>query len=725
MPAAPVPVPARSPRPRWKLAIAAALLLAGAARGAALVPGDILVTDSTGSTPSNSRLVQINPGNGATTVLSSAGFLLNPIGVAVDPIGRAFVNNVGSRLVVRIEPTAVLPAPVQAAVGALSNPRGIVLDPGGDAFITNPTTDEITRIDTVTGAGSAASASGLIQFPTGLVRDPNGDLVVADSGTGGSRILRINPQTGAQTQLAGAPPPPLPSNSLPFMVLRDIEIDPAADCSTPQACSFLVIDSGARKVFTVDATIAYDPLHPNTNVTEWAACPGFLSPRGIAVEAGGSVLVSDFTAKKVFRIQQSPVPRVCSELATRSALLGPWDVDVVGPLSPFVPGNLLVAGGTDNHVYRVNPGTNAITDAWPSLSFTVPVAVTRELNGNYLVLEDDVLEDRIVRVDSNGVKTTVSHFPEPVELVGIVVQADGEILVTDRENDQLVGVDPGTGVQTVVDDAEGTADQFLVNPAGLALDINGTVLVAIGGDTTTNPAIPGGVIRVNPFTGSAFVVSVDPLFGKPVGVALDSNGDYVIADEGKDTVWRFRASTPLNPILYPVSISSDITSLRGIAVDVNRSVLVTNQGAKEILRLDAVTGAPSEIAPAAVFADIRGLALDQVPSPPILDSDLDTILESQDNCRSVANTNQIDTNHDGYGNRCDADYDDSGGVNALDFGLLRNAYLTSAGAPAYDEDIDADSDGVIGSKDFSVLKNSFLEPPGPSGLACAGTIPCP
>ena len=721
MPVSPVPIPALRPRPRWKLAIAAALLLAGAAWGAApLVPGDILVTDSTGSNPTDSRLVQINAGNGATSLLSSAGFLLNPIGVAVDSDGRAFVSNVGSRLVVRIEPAALSPAPVQAAIGALSNPRGIVLEPGGDAFITNPTTDEIVRMDTVTGASTAATANGLIHFPAGLVREPSGDLVVADSGTiTGSRILRVHPQDGAQTQLAGAPPNA--SESLPFMVLRDIEIDPAADCSTPQACSFLVIDSGARKVFRVDATVAYDPLHPNANVTEWAACPGFLSPRGIAVEATGFVLVSDFTAKKVFRINPAP-PRLCTELATGSALLGPWDVDVVGPLSPFVPGNLLVAGGSANQVYRVNPGTNTSVPVWPALSFTNPAAVTRDLNGDYLVLEDN----RILRVSPDGLQTTVvSTFPEPVELVGIVVQESGVILVTDRENDQLVRVDPGTGVRTVVEDAEGTAAELLVNPAGLALDINGTVLVATGGDTTTNPAIPGGIIRVNPSSGSAFVVSVDSQFDKPVGVALDSNGDYLIADEGNDTVWRFRTSTPENTILYPVSIGNDITSLRGIAVDANRSVLVTNQGAKEILRLDAVTGAPSEIAPAAAFADIRGLALDQIPVPPPLDSDLDTILESQDNCRSIANTNQIDTNHDGYGNRCDADYNDNGGVDASDFTLFRNAYLTALGDPGYDEDIDADSDGVIGSKDFSVFRNLFLKPPGPSGLACAGTIPCP
>jgi hypothetical protein len=253
------------------------------------------------------------PRTGAATELASAGFPLNPIGVDVDLDGFAFVK--------RRQPAGGpdrarrgLAGARAGLISALPNVRGIVLDPGGDAFVSSPTTDEIIRVDTVTGTSAPASAHGLIH-PTGLVRDPNGDLVVADSGAGGSRILRVDPQNGSQTQLAGDPPPPgpVPAPQVParFEVLRDIEIDPAADCNTPQACSYLVIDSGARKVFRVDAAIAYDPAHPDANISDWAACAGFQSPRGIAVDGNGDVLVSDFAARKVFKINKTSL--VCSE----------------------------------------------------------------------------------------------------------------------------------------------------------------------------------------------------------------------------------------------------------------------------------------------------------------------------------------------------------------------------------------------------------------------------
>jgi hypothetical protein len=74
------------------------------------------------------------------------------------------------------------------------------------------------------------------------------------------------------------------------------------------------------------------------------------------------------------------------------------------------------------------------------------------------------------------------------------------------------------------------------------------------------------------------------------------------------------------------------------------------------------------------------------------DTDGDGMVDIGDNCRLTANALQQDANLDGFGNICDADMNSSGTVTTADFGLLR-ARLGTA--------------------------------PGPSGLACAGTIPCP
>ena len=94
-------------------------------------------------------------------------------------------------------------------------------------------------------------------------------------------------------------------------------------------------------------------------------------------------------------------------------------------------------------------------------------------------------------------------------------------------------------------------------------------------------------------------------------------------------------------------------------------------------------------------------------------------------CRALANANQRDTNQDGFGNLCDADYDDDGVSGISDYGILLTSYGRVTGDPLYDPDVDANGDGAVGMQDYGMFLGAFTHSPGPSGLACAGTIPCP
>jgi streptogramin lyase len=762
MPFAPACAALRARRPRWRALIAAGVLASGSAGGAALEPGDILVTDF-----SADKVFVVDPDTGSPTDVGSSAFLNAPVGVAVRNDGFAFVTNVSSQLVVRVDPGALPPSPVHVLISAFMNPRGIAIDPTGDLFVSSPSTDQILRVDSVTGVATPVAGSGILLFPSGLVREPNGTLVIADGSTIGPKVLRVDPQTGIQT--------PLAAGGL-LRVPRDVEVDPSADCSSPDACSLLVIDSGsttapaaAPSVIRIDATLPFNADQPLANQTSWAACPEFQSPRGIAVEADGDVLVSDFSAKQVFVIHPTPPPRVCIPLIPASPLVGPWDVAVVPILTPFDPGDLLVAGGTADQVYRVDPGDGTSVPIWPGLGFDDPVAVIRAPSNDYFVLEKSTIQ----RVTAGGVKTLVATVTPSlpadvaVDLTGIVVDANGELLVTDKANDRLLRVFPGTGQVIVIADDDADPSAPLGAPAGLALDRNGTALIANRGDTADTPPVPTGIVRVNPSSGTASAVSNDVQFGELVGVVLDTNGDYLFSDLGNDRVWRLRASTPNNPLLFPVSVGNDTTSLRGLLVDLNRSLVVSNQGAKEILRLDPPSGVQTEVAPVPVFSDIRGIALDLAASPPVLDSDGDGTPESTDNCPELANpdqldsdvdgrgdvcdddddgdgiadlsdncsllatTDQTDSNQDGFGNRCDADYASAVSqtlgdllVSAPDFIRFKAAFGSSSGQAAYSAEIDSNSDGAIGAADFLLFKASFQKAPGPSGLVCKGTIPC-
>ena len=107
------------------------------------------------------------------------------------------------------------------------------------------------------------------------------------------------------------------------------------------------------------------------------------------------------------------------------------------------------------------------------------------------------------------------------------------------------------------------------------------------------------------------------------------------------------------------------------------------------------------------------------------DADGDGILGASDDCRLAPNPEQLDSDRDGYGNACDADYDGDGRVGLRDFLTLGRAWGATTGSPAYVAAHDADGDGPIGLPELLLLGRAFGGPPGPSGLACAGSAPCP
>ena len=92
----------------------------------------------------------------------------------------------------------------------------------------------------------------------------------------------------------------------------------------------------------------------------------------------------------------------------------------------------------------------------------------------------------------------------------------------------------------------------------------------------------------------------------------------------------------------------------------------------------------------------------------VKDSDSDSVGDDVDNCTDVANPAQRDTDGDGFGNRCDADFNNDGIVNAIDLGLFR---LGFGGA---DPNLDFDGDGMINAVDLGILRTLFHAPPGPS-----------
>ena len=113
----------------------------------------------------------------------------------------------------------------------------------------------------------------------------------------------------------------------------------------------------------------------------------------------------------------------------------------------------------------------------------------------------------------------------------------------------------------------------------------------------------------------------------------------------------------------------------------------------------------------AVFAPAADVSRSFLVLDASQDSDGDGVPDVLDNCTLALNPDQIDVDGDGFGNQCDADFNNDCIVNALDLGQLKQKFFTS------DPLVDMNGDGVVNALELGLLKQAFFEPPGPSGTA--------
>ena len=559
----------------------------------------------------------LNPGSADGT--GSAAQFYYPTGVAVDINGNVYVADNGNYTIRKVTPAGVVTtlAGLAGSQGGANgtgsgarfyDPYGVAVDINGNVYVTDRGNYAIRKVTpggvvtTPAGlAGSAGSADGTgsnarFNYPSGVAVDTNGNVYVADQDN--STIRKVTP-AGVVTTLAGlagnAGSADGTNSAAQFSFPSGVAVDTNGNVYVADKDNYTI-----RKV---------TPVGTNWVVTTRAGLAGsagsadgtgsaarFKFPRGVAVNRAGIVYVADTDNHTIRKMTSAGVVTTLAGLASSSG-----SADGTGSAARFYDpygvatdrvGNVYVAD-TDNHTIRkvtpagvvttlaglaLNPGSADGTGS--AAQFFYPDGVAVDSAGNVYVA--DLANDAIRKVTPAGVVTTLAglagsqggadgtgsaaQFYDPSS---VAVDPNGNLYVADRGNDTIRKVTP-VGTNWVVTTLAGLAGTFgsadgigsaalFSYPSGVAVDTNGNVYVADQDNHTIRKVMPGGVVTtlagLAGIQGSADGTGSAAQFSYPTGVAVDTNGNLYVTDNGNSTIRK----------VTPVGTNWVVTTLAGLA----------------------------------------------------------------------------------------------------------------------------------------------------------------
>jgi sugar lactone lactonase YvrE len=266
------------------------------------------------------------------------------------------------------------------------------------------------------------------------------------------------------------------------------------------------------------------------------------------------------------------------------------------------PGDLVVSESVTGQIDKVNPKSGAVTpisnntisnNAGGEQDFAFPFGLAFAGNGDIFVADRDAFDGHggVIRVNpTTGAQSAVSSNAISMAAGGAAVFNDpgallrrkhGKLFVTDFGAPNLARVDVQTGKATVV-----SADNKLSEPWGLLGDGKSVLAAdsnAFGGD--------GGVIRVNPGSGSQQKVSSKGKFREPYSLVHAPNDKLYVSDanafSGDGGVIRVN---PDNGKQTNVASAGHFRDPGGMAKEADGKLVIADYGIGGVIRLNPATG---------------------------------------------------------------------------------------------------------------------------------------
>ena len=532
-------------------------------------------------------------GDGNVDGTGSSARFSNPMGVAVDTSGNAYVADHDNNTLRKITFGGVVTtlAGLASSSGSTDgtgsaarflNPFGVAVDASGNVYVTdqgNHTLRKVTPSGVVTTlaglAGSTGSSDGTgsaarFNSPSGVAVDASGNVYIADQN---NHTIRKVTSGGVVSTLAGLAGSSGSGNgtgsAARFSSPRGVTVDSSGNVFVADTANNILRKVTSGGVVTTLAGSSSSSSSGSSDGTGSAA--RFFAPIGVTVDASGNLYVAD-TANNILRKVTSG--GVVSTLAGLAGLAGssgssdgtggaaqfssPYGVSVDGSGSIYVAdlGNNLIRKVTSAGVVSTFAGSRSNQGSSDGLGSTArfynPLGVAVDASGNVYVA--DLSNHTIRKVTSAGVVSTLAglagssgssggtgsaaRFNSPQS---VAVDASGNVYVADTGNHTIRKVTSAGVVTTLAgsagntgsSDGTGIAARFY-NPNGVAVDTNGNVYVSDRSNSTIRKVTSGGVVST--IGGTAGVIDGKDgagsaaSFSSPRGISVSNAGTIFVAD---------------------------------------------------------------------------------------------------------------------------------------------------------------------------------------------------